>query len=252
MAREPSDFVTAIAHFYRAEVERVVTWRTRFDAPSYWAVTVLAGLLAWSFSGFETPHYLLPIGTVTMVLFELIEAHRYRTYDIWRSRVRLIQENFFANAFDPETDLENEEWRRVLGDDLRRPTLKISFWEALARRLKRIYLALLLVLLAGWLFRITVFDPEPSWLAAAGIASIPGSLVVGAVALFYGLVFVVVNSRPSAVQGSSTGDRRPTGARESKSGSPVKPSPSTIGIESLLTIRRNRRRRRTTIPAAND
>lgn len=34
MARDTSDLVTGISHFYRAEIERVVIWRTRFDAPS--------------------------------------------------------------------------------------------------------------------------------------------------------------------------------------------------------------------------
>ncbi len=109
----------------------------------------MAALLVWAFSGFETPHYILIIGMVTMLLFALIEAHRYRTYDIWRSRVRLLQENFFAQAFDPTTDLDREQWRAVLAEDLRSPRLKISFWEALGGRLSRIYLPLLVVLLVA-------------------------------------------------------------------------------------------------------
>jgi uncharacterized membrane protein len=206
IAGDRSDLVTVMTHFYRAEVERVVTWRTRFDEPSYWAVTVMAGLLAWAFSGFETPHYVLLIGMVTLTMFAFIEAHRYRTYEIWRSRVRLLQENFFADAFDPSTELEREGWREALARDLRSPALKISFSEAFARRLKRIYLPLLLVLLAGWLVRITVFEPGTTWVLAARIATIPGGVVVAAVAVFYGvLLAVVIRSRPGKVQGEFHG-----------------------------------------------
>ncbi|MFC7007189.1 DUF2270 domain-containing protein [Halalkalicoccus salilacus] len=35
------------------------------------------------------------------VVFLLIESKRFRDYDIWRSRVRVLQENLFANALDP-------------------------------------------------------------------------------------------------------------------------------------------------------
>lgn len=204
-----SDIVTIFTHFYRAEVERVVTWRTRFDAPSYWAVTVMAGLLVITFSGFDTPHYILIIGMVTMLLFALIEAHRYRTYDIWRSRVRLLQENFFATAFDPAEDFENQHWREILSEDLRRPALKITFWHALGSRLIRIYLPLLVVLLAAWISRITVFTPEQHWVDSASVAQISGIYVLLTITILYALVFgIAYRSLPQSMQGEFHGATR--------------------------------------------
>ena len=72
-----------------------------------------------------------------------------------------------------------------MSKDYRRPTLKVSGAEALANRLKRVYLALLGVLLVAWVFRITAFVPRQDWLTTAGIARVPGIAVVASVGIFY-------------------------------------------------------------------
>ena len=47
------------------------------------------------------------------------------------------------------------------------------------------YLALLSVLLIAWIVRITAFAPRQDWLTTAGIARIPGIVIVAAVGVFY-------------------------------------------------------------------
>lgn len=42
------------------------------------------------------------IGIVMVILSLLIEAYRYRIYNLWRSRIRLIEEDGFANAYESE------------------------------------------------------------------------------------------------------------------------------------------------------
>ncbi|PCR90403.1 hypothetical protein CP557_07560 [Natrinema ejinorense] len=64
-------------------------------------------------------------------------------------------------------------------------TLKVTFGEALVNRLRRVYLALLGVLLAAWIFRITAFAPRQDWLATAAVANIPVVVVVGVVTTFF-------------------------------------------------------------------
>jgi len=68
-----------------------------------------------------------------------MEARRYRTYDIWRSRVRLLEENVSANALDPE-GVEQPNRRELLSEDLREPRIETPTVEAVARRLRRVYL----------------------------------------------------------------------------------------------------------------
>jgi len=137
----------------------------------------------FAFSSADNPHYIILVGILAVSLFLLIEARRYRDYDVYRSRVRLFQQNLLADALDPSEGLEHEDWRSKLSQDYRRPTLKVSTWEATANRLRRIYLPLLIVLLVAWLFRITAFAPNESLLTTASIAVVPGPLVIAVIVL---------------------------------------------------------------------
>lgn len=175
---------SAIAHLYRGEIHRMKFWRERLDRTTNWAVLVISAILTWAFSRPSIPHYIILIGVATLSVFLLIEARRYRGYDIWRSRVRKLQENVFAYGLDPSAGLPDPDWRETLSQDYRKPTIKISAEEAIAHRLRRVYLPLFTVLLAAWLVRITAFSPEP-WVTSAAIGMMPGSIVVGLVTLFY-------------------------------------------------------------------
>ena len=70
-----------------------------------------------------------------------VRRQRYRNFDATRARVRALEENLFANLLDPE-DAPLAEWPRELAEDLREPTVKVSYWEALSRRLERVYFSL--------------------------------------------------------------------------------------------------------------
>ncbi|MDQ2054340.1 DUF2270 domain-containing protein [Halobellus sp. H-GB7] len=186
---------SAMAHLYRGELHRMKLWRERLDKTTNWAVVVIAAIVTWAFSSPGNPHYIILIGVATLTVFLTIEARRYRGYDIWRTRVRTLQENVWAYGLDPEGGLVDENWRKRLGDDYRTPTLKISTEEAIAHRLRRVYLPLFAVLLAAWFVRITAFSPS-SWIETAAIGMIPGTVVVGVVTLFYvGAVLVALRSR---------------------------------------------------------
>lgn len=185
---------SAMAHLYRGEIHRMKFWRERLDRTTNWAVLVISAILTWAFSRPDSPHYILLIGVATLSVFLLIEARRYRGYDIWRSRVRKLQENVFAYGLDPSAGLSDPDWRETLSQDYRKPTIKISMEEAIAHRLRRVYLPLLTVVLAAWLVRITAFSPEP-WTTSAAIGMIPGTIVAGVVTLCY-LGAAIVALRP--------------------------------------------------------
>ncbi|WP_181686439.1 DUF2270 domain-containing protein [Halorhabdus salina] len=184
-ATERSDFLSLMGHAYRGELGRTTSWRTRIDRTTNWAVVLTATLLTWAFSGDSRPHYVLLVGMGMMIVFLGIEARRYRVYDIWRSRVRLLEENVFANALDPE-GVEQPNWRELLSDDLREPTIKTPLREAISRRLWRVYAPLLYVLLAAWLIRLTVFaTPAGGVIGTAAVGGVPGAIILGIVGVFY-------------------------------------------------------------------
>jgi uncharacterized membrane protein len=181
---------SAMAHLYRGEVHRMKLWRERLDRTTNWAVIVMAAIVTWAFSSPENPHYILLIGVATLSVFLVIEARRYRGYESWRTRVRVLQENVWAPGLDPAGGVEDPAWRERLSRDYRAPTLKISAEEAIAHRLRRVYLPLFAVLLTAWVVRVTAFSPDPP-VTSAAIGMIPGAAVAAAVALFYAAALVV-------------------------------------------------------------
>ncbi|SIS21212.1 DUF2270 domain-containing protein [Natronorubrum thiooxidans] len=185
MVDESTGLGSVMAHAYRGELGRVDTWRQRLDQTTTWAVTVMAAILTWAFSSPDNPHYILLIGIVVVTVFLGIEARRYRDYDVFRARVRMLQENLLATALDPSRDVEHTDWRVELSQDYRDPTVKVSMQEALANRLQRVYLALLGVLLVAWVFRVTAFAAREDWIETAAIARIQGQVVIAAVVAFY-------------------------------------------------------------------
>ena len=185
IAGDSTEMNSILGDAYRGELDRETTWRSRLDQTTTWGVTVVAAILTFAFSSADNPHYIILVGILVLSFFLLIEARRYRDYDVYRSRVRLFQQNLLADALDPSEGVEHEDWRSKLSRDYRTPTLKVSTAEATANRLRRIYLPLLAVLLIAWLFRITAFAPNESPLTTATIAVVPGIFVIAVIALYY-------------------------------------------------------------------
>jgi len=188
-----------MAHLYRGEVHRMTKWRERLDRTTNWAVSVIAVILTWAFSDPSNPHFLVLMGGVAVGLFLGIEAHRFRGYIVWRTRVRLIQENVWAYGLDDSRELPHDDWREQLADDYVDPTLKIEYEEALAHRLRRIYLPLLTVVLAAWVIRTTSVSPA-SFPTSAAVGVVPGVAVAGVVFVVYA-VAVLIAVRPREWKG---------------------------------------------------
>jgi uncharacterized membrane protein len=186
---------SVVAHLYRGEVAREVVWRERLDATTNWAVTVIAALLAYAFSGEEVAHAILLVAMAIGVVFLLVEARRFQRYDVWRSRVRTMQENLFAGVLEPSAGPEHADWRGQLSDDYRRPRIRMPLRSALAHRLRRVYMPLLVGLLLVWLFRLHGAD-EPM-VAAAAVSGAPGWAVLLVVGVGY-VALVALAFRPNA------------------------------------------------------
>src|SRR2546423_15129280 len=142
----PSEFITVLAHFHRAEIARMAGWRDRIDRTSNWAITVVAAMLSVSLSTPTAHHGVLLFAMVLVLLLLSIEARRYRFFDVYRARVRQLERNYFAQIFAPiaEVDLD---WARNLGQDLRDPQFLITHMAAMSRRLRRNYIWMFLILL---------------------------------------------------------------------------------------------------------
>jgi len=172
-----------IAHLYRGEMDRTTSWRQRLDSTTNFAMTIMGAILAYAFAGQGAGQTTILVAMVVGLMFLLVEANRFRKYDIWRSRVRSMQENVFADALDPHSGVEQVDWRQQLSRDYRRPAQKMPFHHAVAHRLRRVYLPVLLGLLVIWLFHISVYGESGSPVDNAAIESVPGAIVLAAVGL---------------------------------------------------------------------
>lgn len=151
-----SEYIAAIVHLYRGELSRATSWRMRLDNTTNWAVLTTAGILTLSLGERESPPELLLVGMVLVSVFWAFESRRYRFADIWYSRVRKIEENFYGPILRRNPISPSAGWGDLVAGDLFQPRFKISRFEALRTRLLRNYWAIYLVILLSWILKISI------------------------------------------------------------------------------------------------
>jgi uncharacterized membrane protein len=186
-----NEYINAIIHFYRGERSRADGWRERLDSTTNWAVFSAGGMLSFTFSNPEHSHATLLLGQLLIIVFLTIEARRFRVFDVWRARVRMLEENFFIPILRRNLVSPREEWRESVARDLDHPKFKMSFWLALGMRLRSNYLWILLVMLAAWLTKINIHPKQAESfsqvLARMGIGFMPGWMVALTIFLAYSI-----------------------------------------------------------------
>jgi len=177
----PAEFNTAMIHFYRGEVQRSNTWRNRLDTTTNWAVLTAGATLSFVFSSQSNPHFVIPINSILVAIFLLMEARRYRYYEIWSSRVRVIETGYFAQLLAPDSVPTDESWAEHLAADLITPHFTITEWEAVGRRLRRNYLWIFALLALSWNLKVYL-HPLPArdfnaFIERATVGIVPGWFV---------------------------------------------------------------------------
>ena len=191
---KPGEFNTAMAHFYRGEITRSNVWRTRLDSTTNWAVVTTGAVLTFAFGSTNNNHVVILISFLLVCLFWVIESRRYRYYELWAFRVRLMETDFFAAMLTPPF-APHQEWATCLADSLLAPEYPISYLEAVGRRLRRNYIWLFLILGLAWAVKLMLHPTPatsiPAFLNHAAIGFIPGSVVVFVVASFFVAIFLL-------------------------------------------------------------
>ncbi len=195
--REPS-YVNAMSHFYRGELGRIMVWRQRLDVTTTWAITATSTILTVAFSLREVPHiiFFFNLAIVTVMLW--IEARRYRFYDAFHARVRMLEAHFLVPMVMQRGEMLEGDWRKLVAEDLLLPAFKIGVLEAVGWRLKRNYLFIYTIILAAWLAKVFLHAPRPlntlgDLYAALAVGQIPSWLVaVIMIGTFTGTISIVV------------------------------------------------------------
>lgn len=182
--------IGALAHLYRGEVYRSTLWRQRLDTTTNWSVVTLGIALSIAFaSPGASPLPLILVG-ILILFFLLLEARRYRYFNVWRARCRWMETHFYAPMLH-DGDLHTEDdWQKTLAEDYWRPRYHVAFSTAVGRRIRRNYFWILAIQSLAYVGKLLVHPtPVPSpaeFVTRAAIGPVPGSLV-----LAMGAVYVV-------------------------------------------------------------
>lgn len=182
----------AVAHLYRGEVYRSTIWRTRLDTTTNWAVVTLGIALSIAFASPDASPLPLVLVGILIIFFLLLEARRYRFFNVWRARARWLETHFYAPMLH-DGDLHMEEgWQRTLAEDYWRPRYHVSFMVAVGRRIRGTYLWILLIQTLAYIGKLVV-HPTPAasmgdLFRRADVGPVPGEMMI-ALGAFYILVW---------------------------------------------------------------
>lgn len=176
---------TVMAHLFRGELSRSDTWRTRLDTTTNWALGTTAAVISLGFASPAASHVILLVGFWMVTSFLLLEARRYRYYDLWNRRVRLIEGGYWTPLLRQEP--VDPDAMRELAAEMSRPQIQLSLFAAIATRMNRAYGPIMLVLLIAWFVKITS-HPRPvrtfdELFDRAHIGPVPGEVVLSFVIL---------------------------------------------------------------------
>ena len=85
-----------LAHPYRGEMCRSRIWQTRLDATTNWAVATTGIALSVTFINAGNSPLPLVLVALMSLVFLSIEGRRYRYFDIWRTRVRILETGMYG------------------------------------------------------------------------------------------------------------------------------------------------------------
>jgi uncharacterized membrane protein len=179
----------AIAHLYRGEIYRSTVWRTRLDSTTNWAVVTTGIALSATFSSATASPVPMALVGLIVCMFLLLEARRYRYFNIWRARARLLETDFFAPMLRGEPVALSAPWSRLLARDLLQPRYHVSLARAAGRRLRRTYSWIFLIQALAYYGKLAIHPTPlsslPDLWARAAIGPISGHVVVTAGVLFH-------------------------------------------------------------------
>lgn len=106
------DEQTPFVHYYRAEAGRIAVYKQRMDATVYWLVSVSLFLWSAAVQGWFPHAVSCAMSFGVMLVFQVMDTNRYRSYDKIRTRCELMERGMYACMFD--ADACDRTWKAKL------------------------------------------------------------------------------------------------------------------------------------------
>lgn len=182
--------IGAIAHLYRAEVYRSTMWRTRLDNTTNWAVVTTGIAFSLTYSSPEASPLPLFVVLLLVGVFLGLEARRYRYFNVWRARCRLMETDFYAPLIAGQPVVRDGHWDTLLSDDLTVPKFHVSYLISIGRRLRRNYAYIFTINAFAYAGKLAI-HPTPltsvaEFFERAAVGPVPGTVVIAFGLLLHG------------------------------------------------------------------
>lgn len=199
------EYLSVMVHFYRAEVHRSTVWRMRLDATTNWAALTAGGMMSWAFADPSHSHVMLLLANLIVFVYMVIEARRYRRFEVYWARVRMLEENFISPVVSRELESPRAHWREEIAEDMLRPTYKSTQIAAIGFRLRRNFGFIFGILLGAWVVKLGLHPTVAASLSEIwdrmGVGYIP-PLVVFAFGLSFYAVLAYIWTKGTGFHGT--------------------------------------------------
>lgn len=179
----------AVAHLYRGEVYRSTLWRTRLDQTTNWSVVTTGLALSLTYATPEASPLPLILVGLLVVVFLLFEARRYRYFNVWRARCRLMENEVYVPMLRGQGVHMDGEWNTLLANDYAKPRFHISYMRAIGRRLRKNYAYILAVQAAAYFGKLAIHPTSAvdwsEFMTRAAIGPLSGTWIVLAGVIFH-------------------------------------------------------------------
>lgn len=189
--------VGAIAHLYRAEAYRSTIWRQRLDMTTNWAVVTTGIALSLTYSSAESSALPLVLVGLLVAMFLHLEARRYRYFDVWRFRARVLEIGFYVPILRGEEAHIPLDRGTALSDDYVRPRFRISYLRAVGKRLRRNYAFIFIIQIMAYFGKIeihpTALQSYDQFIQRAAIGPINGHISLACGVIFHSIwIFIAI------------------------------------------------------------
>ena len=105
-----------------------MVWRQRLDITTNWAITSSTAIITIAFANREVPHIIFFFNLAIVWGMLWIEARRYRFYDAFRARVRMLEAHFLVPMVMENREMLQGEWKKLVCEDLILPSSRSRNW----------------------------------------------------------------------------------------------------------------------------
>jgi uncharacterized membrane protein len=192
---DPDGADWTIAELYQQELQRGLSFQRAMDATRNLAIGIVAAMALVVFGLPDASHLVLFLGSLTVFALALVETRTHRFAEVSETRLRAIEQNYFAHMLDPSV-LPAAGWRRQLAANLAHFGPALGFAEAFAARISRNYFLIFIALDACWFSKLYLY-PSPAvtlieFVHRADLGVLPGWLVLSVVLPVWGTYIVLI------------------------------------------------------------